>query len=249
MQCTIDSNVLEIKTISDFDKISYGNAFKFTCIKCNKIQYVNSNLSKERIIKRYSTFLCRNCFIIFKHMKFYAQVSTNPSKFKILCDKIKQKYFKNDSNIELRYITNIPNVIDFKYIISEYGDIFTYDINFNIIKLKFNNRHGYNLISLSSGMPGPKRLTVVLVHRLVCILWNGNPPRDICDQVVDHIDGNRINNHYTNLRWLSRGMNASIALYRTGIGKNAAENIAKMIVSGKSDIEICEETGIKQSKI
>ncbi len=39
------------------------------------------------------------------------------------------------------------------------------------------------------------------VHRLVCELWHGEPTSD--KPWVNHRDGNKANNHYTNLEWNS----------------------------------------------
>ena len=44
------------------------------------------------------------------------------------------------------------------------------------------------------------------VHRLVAKAFVKNPRPDLFDQ-VDHIDHNRSNNHYTNLRWLDSELN------------------------------------------
>ena len=43
-----------------------------------------------------------------------------------------------------------------------------------------------------------------LLHRLIFMMFNGYTPTEI-----DHIDRNKLNNHYTNLRWVSRFENAS----------------------------------------
>jgi hypothetical protein len=46
------------------------------------------------------------------------------------------------------------------------------------------------------------------VHRLVAEAFVENPRPDIFD-MVDHIDHNRSNNHYTNLRWLDSELNCA----------------------------------------
>jgi hypothetical protein len=46
---------------------------------------------------------------------------------------------------------------------------------------------------------------MVAVHRLVCFTWLGNPPKNKPE--VNHIDGNKQNNHVKNLEWCSRSYN------------------------------------------
>ena len=46
------------------------------------------------------------------------------------------------------------------------------------------------------------------IHRLVANAFVKNPRPDIFD-MVDHIDGNPSNNHYTNLRWVDSELNAA----------------------------------------
>lgn len=66
-------------------------------------------------------------------------------------------------------------------------------------KLSLNKKNGYVYVSLSD--PGSKTGNKICsVHVLVATLFvpNPNPQKNI---VVNHIDLNRQNNHYTNLEW------------------------------------------------
>ena len=46
------------------------------------------------------------------------------------------------------------------------------------------------------------------VHRLVAFAFLGDPPSEIGDPTVDHIDNDTANNAASNLRWLSRVENS-----------------------------------------
>lgn len=54
----------------------------------------------------------------------------------------------------------------------------------------------------------------VLVHRIVALTFLGEPPQP--NMTVNHIDGNRKNNHVENLEWLSLADNIRHG-YRTGL--------------------------------
>ena len=64
--------------------------------------------------------------------------------------------------------------------------------------LKGNICNGYKVYCLSIGL-SQKRY---YAHRLVAQLFVDNDD-PIHRNVVDHIDGNKLNNHYTNLQWLT----------------------------------------------
>jgi hypothetical protein len=85
-----------------------------------------------------------------------------------------------------------------KYLIYEDGKIFS----------KFSNKYlnpknkKYLRISLFNGENSRR----VCIHKLVAehYIHNDNPEIYI---EIDHIDRNTLNNHYTNLRWVSKSMN------------------------------------------
>jgi hypothetical protein len=53
----------------------------------------------------------------------------------------------------------------------------------------------------------PRKALTRRMHRLVARVWCHNPRVDIFD-CVDHIDGNKDNNSFINLRWLNRRLNS-----------------------------------------
>lgn len=50
------------------------------------------------------------------------------------------------------------------------------------------------------------------VHQLLCLAFNGKPPKVKGRLDVNHKDGNKHNNHYTNLEWLSHSDNCIHAI-------------------------------------
>ena len=82
------------------------------------------------------------------------------------------------------------------YFISNLGKI---KRNNKILKLNKNAR-GYLYCNISTN----GKVTKVKIHRLVAITFVDNLNNK---DTVNHIDGNKLNNHYTNLEWLTRKEN------------------------------------------
>lgn len=87
------------------------------------------------------------------------------------------------------------------------------------------------------------------VHRLVAKEFVSNPDNK---PEVNHIDGNKINNHYTNLEWVTPKENTNhaveIGLIKTGVGatnaklnKSVIQDIRKMVKNKIRTMEIVKK--------
>ena len=91
--------------------------------------------------------------------------------------------------------------LDTPYFVSESGGIFRDGLTKNTT---ISNK-GYKMASMYFNSKSNK----LSVHRLVAILYVANPnnlPQ------VNHIDGNKLNNHYTNLEWVTNQENRNHAV-------------------------------------
>lgn len=103
--------------------------------------------------------------------------------------------------IENNILWKAVNVLYFRsyYYINENGDVRYYKKNNILMTHKLN---GYRRISLYH----KKNKKNYLVHRLVALTFLPNDSKD--KKVVDHINGDKTNNHVSNLRWVSHSENA-----------------------------------------
>lgn len=76
----------------------------------------------------------------------------------------------------------------------------------------FTNTKGYEMVSLYSLATGEKKK---LVHRLVGIAFSENTEKK---PQINHIDGNKTNNHISNLEWMTASENNQHA-WDTGLRK------------------------------
>lgn len=112
-----------------------------------------------------------------------------------------------------------PIYILSRYMISDDG--FIYNIKRNIIMSPYIDNSGYRRIKLQTdnGYKDKK----LFIHQLVLRTWVGDPPENMEDPTVDHIDGNKLNNHYSNLRWMTRSKNSII--YNRMISEETVDEI------------------------
>ena len=110
-----------------------------------------------------------------------------------------------------------------KYIISEDGTTIIGTGRIKKIISQNINKSGYLQLSLYTDT----ERKCVRTHRLVAEAYIPNPDNL---PVVNHIDGNKLNNHYTNLEWCTVEYNNQHA-YKTGLMENAK---AMSSIRGKS---------------
>lgn len=134
-----------------------------------------------------------------------------------------------------------PGVKKDRYIVSENGDIV------DIISLKsvsqYDAKDGYLQVYLQKE---PKGGISVLAHRIVAYGFCENPNNY---PSVDHIDGNKCNNHYTNLEWVTPKENTRRAI-ELGLKNDRGFNHASSIFTEEEGRTICEKLelgwGIKE---
>lgn len=104
------------------------------------------------------------------------------------------------------------------YSVTEDGKVFSHISNKYLKQL--DNGYGYKNVSLRG-----KRM---YVHRLVAQAYVDNPNQYL---EINHIDGNKSNNHYTNLEWCTRKQNRQHAVEhglwvspRAMTGRKGADN-------------------------
>lgn len=86
-----------------------------------------------------------------------------------------------------------------KYVVSITGKVFSLSYNDTGQKREMvgsKDRNGYHVVSLSRN--GKRKC--IKTHRVVATAFHDNSENKPC---VDHIDGNKANNHASNLRWVT----------------------------------------------
>ena len=136
------------------------------------------------------------------------------------------------------------------YQVSNYGNVKS------LARQRRNSKGVYmqkeKLLSLTNTSTGYKKVELVKngkkksykVHRLVAMAFIDNPENK---PQVNHIDGNKTNNHVDNLEWVTSSEN-SIHAYKTGLNPNKKELnetvVVAMYVNGTSKENIAKEFGV-----
>lgn len=134
------------------------------------------------------------------------------------------------NNIKYRVIARYPS-----YAINEDG---TSIINIKTMReLSISSSGEYKSTALQSAGKDKR----VVVHRLVAMAWclNENP---IVNKLVNHIDGDKMNNHYTNLEWCTVSHNIKHALLN-GLRTDNKVVLSRDISTG----EVVEHVSIREA--
>lgn len=139
------------------------------------------------------------------------------------------------------------------YVVTESGKVgrIGKDTHLKPCKLK---RGGYLAVNLWSGNKGK----TFPVHQLVTLAFHG--PRPSPNHHAAHRDGDKTNNHWTNLRWATREENEADKLLhgtsnrgeRNGMAKLTDTQVAeikKRIASGERQARLVEEYGVSAGAI
>lgn len=101
------------------------------------------------------------------------------------------------------------------YWVSEKGDVINLDFkNPKIMKQDLTNVGGYARVELKVEKGSPKKF---LIHRLVYQAFIGELKDGM---VIEHLDGNCRNNHYTNLKQSTQKTNIETAIKHGSFGSN-----------------------------
>ena len=113
--------------------------------------------------------------------------------------KIFMKRIEFDFNVSERY----------EYFVTENGEVFKVDTrNGKTSECYYHIAHGYKRIRVTDIDTNTRRY--IRVSRLVAMYYVENPNPEEYD-IVNHIDGDKMNNHYTNLEWCNISMNTQHA--------------------------------------
>jgi hypothetical protein len=151
---------------------------------------------------------------------------------------------------------------DGKYFIDEQGRVWSCFKN-RILTQHLDSPKNY-LQSLMM-MPGKKSGMPRYIHKLVAYAWLDSPPGDIGRKrgqyCVNHKDGNKLNNHVSNLEWITcddntrhawqNGLNTQIGETSTSskLSSNQVRTIRLRLINGEAAHRIAKEYNVSKNCI
>lgn len=139
-----------------------------------------------------------------------------------------------------------PKIKEGLYAIEEDGRVYSYSSN-KYMKTSID-KDGYITISLRNTLGGYSHFGI---HRLLMITYF--PINNMEEMTVNHIDGNKFNNSFNNLEWVTANENTRLAhktKYNNTVGENhgkaklteeQAKRVIKLLKEGKGTKEIRKE--------
>lgn len=97
------------------------------------------------------------------------------------------------------------------------------------------DKDGYLCVQLQRASGGRNNRICKRIATLMINTFIGPPPAEMFDPTINHIDGDRTNNHISNLEWMERGLNSSI---RANKGTGILNHEAKL--NDEQVLEICQ---------
>lgn len=116
----------------------------------------------------------------------------------------------------------MPVLNNHDYLVSNYGNIRSVKKGIKLVP-QVAKRGGYLVIKIVYS--GKKKC--VKVHRLVAESFLLNP---VYKPQVNHIDGNKLNNHVSNLEWATASENIKHA-YALGLNPGNKEHLSKLVIA------------------
>ena len=132
------------------------------------------------------------------------------------------------------------DIIFYNYLIDENGNIWSKKRKRFLVP--YPNKDNYLQIRLFKDKKGIS----VRIASLVVYTFMGAPPLTMKSPTVDHKDGNRQNNHISNLQWLEHSKNASSRLNKKNSGGRGEKNVKSKLTENQVK-KICEL--IKEKKM
>ena len=129
-----------------------------------------------------------------------------------------------------------PGVNKYTYVISNYGRVFSF---VKEKELKYHlDKDGYKRIGIIRTINGKKTKSPVGVHRMVAFTFVKKDDESF--NIVNHLDGDKLNDYYKNLEWTTPKGNTRHAIL-IGLQTNSGTNAPNAVYTEKLVRDICKK--------